>query len=212
MGTDPPQMNHASLSPLHTTISKPSYSGFDSHSLTVDSHGTVKTISGFERFALVSSLYGPGNLACWFFLFISICLSWTINPSCARKDSITNDFIAMLALPVVAVAHFFHQAYHQNEKHDGETPDLVPFFSTLTWDNVRAVAAIEAPLTVCEVFVAWAAFLYLLAARKGQLKRMSLVLIVGLLCFSVEMLLWIDWVPFMSSLLIRPFFFTSDPS
>jgi hypothetical protein len=134
-----------------------------------------------------------------------------MNPSCARKDSITSDFIAALSLPIVAVAHFFHQVYQQSGRHDDGRNGLQDLFTSLDRDNVRAVAAIEAPLTVCEDFITWAAVLYLLAARKGQLRRMFLVLIACSLCLSVELFLWSHWVPFISSRLVRPFFFHLIP-
>jgi hypothetical protein len=173
--------------------------------------GAMIAISGYERFELVSSLYGPGNLACWLFLLISVLVSWTMNPSCSRKDTITNDFIAVLTLPVVAVAHFFHQVVHQTGGSNGKRLGLRDFFTSPNRDDVKAVAAIEGPLTVCEDFIMWASLLYLLAARKGQRKRMSLVIGTGSLCLSVELLLLSSWVPFEASFFIRPFFFHLTP-
>jgi hypothetical protein len=183
----------------------------DPYSIMVYSYGAMTNISRHERFELVSSLYGPGNLACWFFLLVSVLVSWTINPSGARKDTITNDFIAVLTLPVVAVSDFFHQVIQQTGMHNDKRLGLQDLFTSLDRDDVRAVAAIEAPLTVCEVFITWAALLYLLASRKGQLKRMSLAIGAGSLCLSVEILLLSNWVPFESSLLLRPFFFHEQP-
>ena len=183
----------------------------DPASLWVNALRPVEIISGSERFELVSSLYGPGSLICWFFLFLSVVVSWTINPTCAKKDSITNDFIAVLSLPVVAVAHFFHQIYQQTGWHDGKRITLQTLFTSLDWDNARVVAAIEAPLTLCEDFITWSAILFFLAARKGHDKRMSSVFVVHSLCFSVHLLLCSDWVPFGSSLLLRPFFFHLIP-
>lgn len=183
--------------------------GQDRYGIWTNAPEAVKIVSGTERFELVSSLYGPGNLACWFFLLTSVLVSWTINPSSARKYSITNDFIAALCMPVVAAAHFFHQVYQQSARYDGKT-GLHGLFTTPDRDNIRAVAAIEAPLTVCEDFITWAAILCFVA-RKRQPRRTSLVLAVCSLCLSVEVLLWFDWVPFQSSLLLRPFMFHLIP-
>lgn len=163
------------------------------------------------RFQLVSSLYGPGNFACWSLLLLSVCVSWILNPASRRKDSITNDFIMVLSMPVVAAAHFFHQIYQQHGDPDSHLPILQYLFTNRDGDNVRTVAAIEAPLTICEDFIVWGAFLYFLAAQRRQLRRMSLVLIVWMLCVSAELLLWSDWVAFPSSLLLRPFIFHMLP-
>lgn len=205
-------LNNINSPPFKIDADWDPYQRHDPYTALVSSAGyIIMDISGFERLELVSSLYGPGNLACWFFLLVSVLVSWTVNPSCARKDTITNDFIAVLTLPIVAVAHFFHQVIQQTGGRNGKTLGLQDFFVSLDRDDVRAVAAIEAPLTVCEDFIVWASLLYMLAARKGQRKRMSLVIGTGLLCLSVELFLLRYWVTFESSFFIRPFFFHAIP-
>jgi len=169
----------------------------------------VRTImKGDQRFELVSSLYGPGNLACWLLLLFSVVISWTLNPRSASRDTITNDFIAALAMPVVAVAHFFHQI-RQNTSSSGI--GAFHLFSEPEWDNVQKVAAIEAALTVCEDFLCWSALLHFLAGRKQQKKRMSMVITVGWMCLSAELFLLQAWIPWERSLLVRPFLFHSVP-
>ncbi|KAF2445843.1 hypothetical protein P171DRAFT_484502 [Karstenula rhodostoma CBS 690.94] len=129
-----------------------------------------------------------------------------------RKDTVTNDFFAVLTFPVVAVGHFFHQVIQQTGRkgHD-KTLHLQDALSSLNRDHVQFVAAIEAPLTVCEDFMLWSLLLYLLAARKGHVKRISLIVVVGTLCLAPELLLLVNWVPFDSSLLLRPFLFHVQP-
>lgn len=183
----------------------------DWYGALVSSSGAMIAIPGHERLELVSSLYGPGNVACWFFLFVSVLISWTVNPSCARKDTITSDFIAVLTLPVVAVAHFFHQVVQQNRGPNGKGLGIHDFFTSLNRDDVRAVAAIEGSLTLCEDFIVLASLLYLLSARKGQRKRMSLLIGTGSLCLSVELFLLSSWVPSKPSFFIRPFLFHLIP-
>jgi hypothetical protein len=173
--------------------------------VTADGVSTIMT--GDQRFALVSSLYGPGNLACWLLLLLSVVISWTLNPRSASKDTITNDFMAALAMPIVAVAHFFHQIHQQTRGGRG----VFDLFSEPEWDNVRMVAAIEASLTVCEDFVCWAAMLHFVAGRKQQKMRTSMVVTVGWMCLSAELFLLSVWIPFEKSLLIRPFLFHSIP-
>ena len=65
----------------------------------VKSFTAAQNLTAAERFDLVSSLYGPGNLTCWFLLLASVLLSWTVNPTIVRRDTITIDFIAMLTCP-----------------------------------------------------------------------------------------------------------------
>ena len=167
--------------------------------------GTETLLTIQERFELVSSLYGPGNLICWFFLFLSVLASWTLHPSNARRDTITNDFLAVLAMPVVAVAHFFYQLYsHEPNKRSG-------LFTSLDRDDIRSVAAIEAPLTVCEDSIACAGALYCVTAWKGHEKRMALVLGTGAMCVAAEMWLWGYDLEYgsMKSMLVLPYLFQS---
>jgi hypothetical protein len=34
-----------------------------------------------DRYAKVSSLYGPGTIAAWYFTLLSVLVSWTLHPS-----------------------------------------------------------------------------------------------------------------------------------
>ena len=147
-------------------------------------NGDWATLTTTERFGLVSSLYGPGNLACWFCLIVSVAVSWTVNPSTRRKDSITNDFIAVLNMPVVAAGHFFYLVAQQRS---GSIKDLL---GSRDEGDVMSVGALEAPLTVCEDFMIWAAVLFSLTDRRHQ-KRGTLLLCVGLLCLAPEVLLMV---------------------
>jgi len=169
--------------------------------------GVTTVMTGEQRFALVSSLYGPGNLACWLMLLLSVVIGWTLNPKSASKDTLTNDFIAAISMPVIASAHFFDQIHRQT----GSRRGVSDLFSEPEWENVQMVAAIEASIAVCEDFLCWAAILHFLAGRKQQKMRMSVVIIVGWMCLSVELFLLNVRVPFEASLLIRPFIFHSVP-
>ena len=168
-------------------------------------NGDWTTLTTTQRFGLVSSLYGPGNLACWFCLIVSVAVSWTVNPSTRRKDSITNDFIAVLTMPVVAAGHFFYLIAQQRS---GSIKELL---GSREEGDVMFVGALEAPLTVCEDFLIWAAVLFSLAAGRRHQKRRTLLLCVGLLCLAPEVLLSVEWwVPYGSSTLLRPFLFHSN--
>jgi hypothetical protein len=90
-----------------------------------------------------------------------VLVSWTINPYCARKDSVTNDLIAVLTIPVVAAAHFFYQVRRR--------PDIKWVLASLDESDVLLLASLEAPLTVCEDFIVWAAPVFFsFAASRGH--------------------------------------------
>jgi len=165
--------------------------------------GSWIILSPIERFVLVSSLYGPGNVACWYLLIFSVLVSWTVNPSSRQNDSITNDFIAVLTLPAVAVGHFFYMAFF-GTKADGGLKGLL---ESREEQHVISVGALEAPLTVSEDFILWAIVLFSVAASSGHRRRRILVACVGLLCLAPQLLLRLQWVPYELSALYRPFLF-----
>ncbi|KAG5795435.1 hypothetical protein H9Q74_014452, partial [Fusarium xylarioides] len=103
------------------------------------------TTENLNRWALVSSLYGPGTFWSWLIIVASVFTSWTINPVTKRVDSITNDTIAALTLPVVAAA----DALYQLAKHD--RPDRPRLLLSDSPEDIQLVAALEAPLAICEV-------------------------------------------------------------
>ncbi len=183
-------------------INEPQQWYFDSFRV-ITQNGDWATLTTTERFGLVSSLYGPGNLACWFCLILSVAVSWTVNPSTRRKDTITNDFIAVLTMPVVAAGHFFYLVAQQG---NGSIKQLL---RSRQESDVMSVGALEAPLTVSEDFIVWAAVLFSVAADRGHRKRLTLLACVGLLCLAPEVLLMLEWVPYGSSTLLRPFLFHS---
>ena len=174
----------------------------DPYSFMIESTTGAQPLTASERFELVSSLYGPGNVICWFFLLASVLTSWTINPTTARRDTITNDFIAVLTMPFVAVAHFFHQIHHHQSDTNGSLGQLL---NSRDRDDVRSVAALEAPLTVCEDFLAWAAVIFAVSARREHQKRTATVLTVGWLCVVAGMILMLAGPSYGSTPLVRPF-------
>ncbi|KAF5554430.1 hypothetical protein FPHYL_8450 [Fusarium phyllophilum] len=124
------------------------------------------TTENLNRWALVSSLYGPGTFWSWLIIVASVFTSWTINPVTKRLDTITNDTIAALTLPVVAVA----DALYQLAKHD--RPDRPRLLLSDSPEDIQLVAALEAPLAICEVYVVLAIFLHSAASRRYQRKRL----------------------------------------
>ncbi|KAM6513259.1 hypothetical protein FALCPG4_015706 [Fusarium falciforme] len=164
-----------------------------------------------DRFHLVSSLYGPGSIGCWLCTLASVFVTWSLNVESRRRDSITNDFIAALAIPIVATSHLFYLLVspqrwtHQDEFADSQ---LQLFTSRLPMVTCYAAAA-EAPLNVCETFAAMALALFAIAALSGHVRRAVCVLIVGLLAFSTEVFIFArtSGIDVAASNLARPFLF-----
>ncbi|KAF5230533.1 hypothetical protein FANTH_13805 [Fusarium anthophilum] len=107
----------------------------------------ANTTEDLNRWALVSSLYGPGTFWSWLIIVASVFTSWTINPVTKRLDSITNDTIAALTLPVVAAA----DALYQLVKHD--RPDRPRLLLSDSPEDIQLAAALEAPLAICEFYL-----------------------------------------------------------
>lgn len=109
---------------------------------------TTTSIMDFDgRLAKVSSLYGPGTVGGWLFTLLSVLVTWTANPRSRRKDTITNDFIATLALPIISTMHLLHQI--RTSAHSVRS-----ILTSQDLDSLQSAAAIEAPLNVCETFSA----------------------------------------------------------
>jgi hypothetical protein len=54
----------------------------------------------------VPSRYGPGAIICWLCTSAAVILSWSLNRSSQRYDTITGDFLACLLLHVIALKRF----------------------------------------------------------------------------------------------------------
>ncbi|KAI1049884.1 hypothetical protein LB506_001890 [Fusarium annulatum] len=161
------------------------------------------TTENFSRWALVSCLYGPGTFWSWLIIVASVFISWTINPATERLDSITNDTIAALTLPVVAAV----DALYQLAKHD--LPDRPRLLLSDSPEDIQLVAALEAPLAICEVYVVLAIFLHSAASRRYQWKRVGCITLSTLLCFSPQLAIFFTYpdLPDSRSTFARPFLF-----
>ena len=128
------------------------------------------------RFARVSSLYGPGTIAAWYFTMLSVLVSWTLHPRKQKSGSIDVNLVAILALPAVAAGHVVWQG------------QLLPrHFADLNEEGlIPLVAAIEAPFIVTETYMAISVILFLIAAWTYCIRRATLVALISLECFSVE--------------------------
>ena len=132
-----------------------------------------------DRLQLVSGLYGPGAVGCWLCIVASVFVSWTLNKKTRKKDTITNDFIAVLTLPTVAAGHLIYQIISY-------TGDRSTILTTQDPELLPRVAAMEASLNICETFAALALTLFAIAAFKFHIGRCITVATVGLVCFGTE--------------------------
>jgi hypothetical protein len=134
-----------------------------------------------NRFALVSSLYGPGTIICWYLTTLSVLVSWTLHPRKRKSGSIDVDLIAVLTLPAVAAGHLASQVRgFLNQDNDAQTS------SNADWKYLQSIAAIEAPFNVTETFMAISVILFIVAAWMFCIRRAICVALVGLQCFTVD--------------------------
>ncbi|KAK5048992.1 hypothetical protein LTR84_005414 [Exophiala bonariae] len=134
-----------------------------------------------DRYGLVSSLYGPGAIACWYLTTLSIVVSWTLHPKKRKTGSIDVDLIALLTLPAVAAGHVISQALTLLSDYDMSAS------SDIGGDQYdQSIAAIEAPFSIIETFMIISVILFLIAVWALCLRRAICVAVVGLLCLATE--------------------------
>ncbi|EXJ60729.1 hypothetical protein A1O7_04882 [Cladophialophora yegresii CBS 114405] len=134
-----------------------------------------------ERYALVSSLYGPGTIACWYLTILSVLVSWTLHPRKRKSGSIDVDLLATLTLPTVAAGHLISQISTLTPGHDNS-----PGSGVEANQFAQSIAAIEAPFSVVESFMAISVILFLVSVWMVCLRRAISVAMVGLLCLATE--------------------------
>ena len=134
-----------------------------------------------SQLALVSSLYGPGTITCWYLTTLSVLVSWTLHPQKRKSGSIDVDLIAVLTLPAVAAGHLVSQYRGFLQAVRGASSSSVNDGKLL-----QSIAAIEAPFNVTETFMAVSVILFIVAAWMFCIRRAISVGVIGLLCFTVE--------------------------
>jgi len=130
-----------------------------------------------DRYALVSSFYGPGAVGGWYLTTLACLISFGLHPRKRRADSITVDMIAVLTFPTVAAAHLISQT--------GSCPTEM---SSATL--VQKAASMEAALIIVETSWAIAGILFLPAVGFRCVKRGCLLAVVGLFCVSAQCYLY----------------------
>ncbi|MBE3047770.1 hypothetical protein IMZ48_35725 [Candidatus Bathyarchaeota archaeon] len=135
-----------------------------------------------NHLADVSSLYGPGTLAGWACTVLSVFINWTFNTEVRETDTLTNDFLAMLAVPVASAGHTFFLVLDRTQVDLREYGNSTAAELAASGPAVnRRVAAIEAPLLTCAGFMLVIPYMEFMAARKYHRRRLALCLSAGLL-------------------------------
>ena len=122
-----------------------------------------------------------GTTTCWYLTILSVLVSWTLHPGKRKSGSIDVDLIAILTLPTVAAGHLISQAstlMHRYDSYRGS--DLDPN------QYCQYIAAIEAPFTLVETFMAISVIMFIVAVWMFCLRRAILVATIGLLCLVTE--------------------------
>lgn len=163
------------------------------------------TSSSSERFSLVASFYGPGNIISWICTVASV-VTWCLNAQYRRKDRISADLIFALVVPGVAAGHVIYMMFFSS---DAEHESVQQLFTSSDSQIVQHAAAAEAALNVCETFPAAAVLLVVISMSHGHMKRTLAVVIVGLLAFSTEAVVFVQTrgIRVSASNLTRPFLF-----
>ena len=124
-----------------------------------------------DKYALVSSFYGPGAVVGWYLTTLGCLISFSLHPRKRSRESVTADLIAVLTFPTVAAADLVTQVRSYSK--EGAT-------------LAQSAASIEATLIVTETFLAIDVILFLLAVGFKCVRRPCLLATVGLFCFSAE--------------------------
>ena len=132
-----------------------------------------------DDLSLVSGLYGPGNVLCWYFTLASCLVSWTLDRIKRRSDTISADLVVCFTLPVVALAHLINQV----KRYPGDPKDMM---TTNDPTLLPSIYGIEAPFTIIENFMTISVLLVLLAFFMSCFKRAITIALVGLMCYFTE--------------------------
>jgi hypothetical protein len=161
-----------------------------------------------SHYQLVDSLYGPGTVGAWLLTLCAVLISWTLNRSSRRKDTISVDFIATLFLPLVATSHAIFQIVRL-------PVSVAEVITTQDVELQKYAAALEAPLNICETFSIAALLLAVCCGpwwgSDPKWKRMGLVIVVGLLSWGTENVMFamatVKGVHIVDVTLSRPYLF-----
>ena len=134
---------------------------------------TTPSGSGADRYALVSSFYGPGVVGSWYLTYLGCFVSQTLHRRKHRVDSITADLVAVAAFPCIAAGHLLAQIHSYPMPRED-----IGLMAT------QRAASIEASLRITEAFMILDFILTAMAVKFACLKRTCFLAAVGLFCLS----------------------------
>lgn len=154
-----------------------------------------------DAFALVEDVFGPGAVAAWYLLILSIIITWADNPR--RRFHLSADFLAAVAYPIVAASYLLARTK------EFPTQDAAAAWEVfdLHYRDIRLrrsfpdskspafpkIIAIDFALRIVEIFLAMAILAFLRLRRQ---KSVTVVLsLVFALCYSSVLALAIKTGP-----------------
>jgi hypothetical protein len=143
-------------------------------------------MSPTSTYILVDSLYGPGTVITWLLTMISVLIDWTLNKSMRHDDIVNFNLIASFILPIVSTGHLTYQI----TRYPAPVPQII---TSISFDDRAMVAALEAPLNICETFP-WCSLILVLPCmswRSGLARKSCFWMVtnVGLLSWTTETIL-----------------------
>ena len=135
-----------------------------------------------DPLALVSPLYGPGNIAAYYLTFLAIVLSWTLHPYKRVSGSIDIDFMGFLIFGDAAAGHLLYQIQTLPPALQNQTSEIA---SGTSIEAVQRIAAIEASLNAVEmnmilyIALAWA------VTSWDCFRRALLIVINSVVCMAI---------------------------
>ena len=129
--------------------------------------------SSFDQYAQVSSFYGPGTVAAWYFTALSVLMSWQMHPTKRHSNGLDVDFVTTLATPTIAAGHLMFLVLHSPQQGSEE-------------EILQHAAAVIAPITVVGVFIPIGLMFCWTAIIKGGAWKAFLMACVFCLCCGVK--------------------------
>ena len=141
-----------------------------------------------DPLADVSSFYGPGTWAGWACTVLSVIINWTFNAEASRADTLTYDFLAMLAVPMTAAVHFVI-LLDKSARSDTSPSDR----EGLGASEPDAVS-MAAPFVTCAAFVVVVPYPVFLSTRMCHPKRLAVCLSVALVAYFTQFLTFLAFL------------------
>ncbi|ORY09150.1 hypothetical protein BCR34DRAFT_568869 [Clohesyomyces aquaticus] len=124
----------------------------------------------------IPSLYGPGVVAAWCLTFLSVGVSWTLNHTLRRQDTLSAKLVFTLFYPVIALYHSIQEV--DNGVANALGPDKLDGF----WTSPVLISS----LSIYEIFAMTAPILLLVSESRDHVRRASAIFFVAVMGFFVK--------------------------